>query len=97
MALHRGCLKGSNREALDQFREGLANHADEILDMADGLIHQRLLLFVEIDLNDLLHAAGTKDARYADEVAADAIFGITIGGTWKDSLLVLDDGFSHLH
>ncbi|MCH2150194.1 MAG: hypothetical protein MK075_00995, partial [Phycisphaerales bacterium] len=41
--------------------------------MADGFIHQLLLVGVEFDLNDLLHATGAQDTWHTDEASADAI------------------------
>jgi len=47
-------LRSSNSR---QLRKDLPHRADKILHMTDRLIHQLLLIAVELDLNNLLHAA----------------------------------------
>ena len=73
----------------DQFGECVPNHADEVLDVGDGLVHQGRFVCIEIDLDDLFDPTGSQNAGHADEVAADTVFGIAIGGTGQDAFLSL--------
>ena len=58
------------------------------------MIHAGLeeLAFVssQINLDNFLHTGCTEQSRHADEVTADAVFGIAMGGAGQDTFLVLE-------
>ena len=51
----------------------------------------------QLDLVDLLDAARAQFHRHADEQAVDAVFAFQVRGAGQHLLLVLEDGFGHLH
>src|ERR1035441_10171121 len=51
----------------------------------------------ELDLHDLLDAMGAQFAEDADKVSADAVLAFKVSRARQDLLLVLENGFSHLH
>src|SRR5439155_10479397 len=70
---------------------------------ADDLAHgfaralERLPLLVrEVELDDLLDAAGAQLARHAHVKAVDAVFALEIGGARQHPLLVEHDRVDHL-
>jgi hypothetical protein len=73
-----------------------ADHVAKFLHGRGALFEGGIFFGGELDLDDLLDAAGAELARHADEHAVDPVLALEEGGAGQDLLLVLEDGLDHL-
>src|SRR5918992_3284206 len=73
-----------------------ADDVGEFLDRACGFLECRILFRRQLDLDDLLDAAGAQLDRHADEEIVDPVLPFEEHGAGDDLLLVLEDDLDHL-
>ena len=73
----------------------LLDDVDQLADRGDRFVEGRLLLAIELDLDDALDAAGADHDRHADIEVLDPVLAVEPRGAGQHALLVAQIGLGH--